>query len=258
MSHNWSKSTTDSSDTTTMPHNWSKSTTDSSDTTTMPHNWSKSTTDSTDTTTMSHNWSKSTTDSTDTTTMPHNWSKSTTDSTDTTTMSHNWSKSTTDSSDTTNIPLRTTIKSTGPTKPQVEKGMCQCVTPKECPYKALSWTMKDVTSLKGNSLGEKIRLALKLIDKQMAHLREKMKSFVSCKTNLQFFIKTHNGVEQQKSLKNYTDCLMAMQCKLSPWLRALTNRKQMLESDLTQLESGWVPHIKKSYDLIARSRTGKW
>ena len=27
--------------------------------------------------------------------------------------------------------------------------MCQCVTPKECPYKALSWTIKDVTSLKG-------------------------------------------------------------------------------------------------------------
>ena len=90
-----------------------------------------------------------------------------------------------------------------------------------------------------------MKLALKLINTEIAHLEGKIETFEQCKLALHDVIKSGRKTLQEIALTRYTRCTLNLACKLNSWLEVLTNRRYDILVDLRQMDIGWVPYVKK-------------
>jgi len=102
-------------------------------------------------------------------------------------------------------------------------------------------------------LVSKLHKALELVNTEIAHLQVKIKTFKNCQRSLQNEIlgDHHLPLEyrvmyQRKAFKQFTGCAVNIECKLSRWLKLLEGRKYDMQSDLDDLNKGWIPYAKKS------------
>ena len=90
-----------------------------------------------------------------------------------------------------------------------------------------------------------MKKALRIINTEISHLKEKINAFKDCKKDLQSLCMRQTGKLLEKALKRYTNCHVNIVCKLGRWLDALEDRRHDIKRDIKQLENGWIPYLKK-------------